>query len=374
MAGEGRRKTGDNMNVEARQAMRFLVRRPGLSSAIVLTVALAIAATTVAFAVVDGVLLEALPYADADRVVVIWERNIPRARETNVVSPANFLAWRERARSYSDMASAIAYSVTRTGDGEPERIGGVDVTASLFRILEAKPLVGRLFTEEDDRDGGPAVVVLSEGYWRRSYGSDPSAIGRSITLNGRPNTIIGVLPQESDVAIAAEFGGTGTHDVWSPAQWNESAAAAGGRYLQVFARLAPNATLDMARREMEGVAARLLEEYPDRQAGWGVNVITLREQIVGDIRTTLLVMLGAVCFVLLIACANVANLLLTRAVARQQEMSVRTALGAGRGRLLRQLLLESLMLSAAGGVAGIALAYWSLRALLAGATDIPRAE
>jgi len=365
---------GDTMNTELRQAVRFLVRRPGFSGAIVLTVALAIAATTVAFAVVDGVLLEPLPFEQPERLVVVWEHNLPRDRVDNVASPANFIAWRERAQSFEALAAAVAFSTNVTGQGEPERVGSVHASASLFRMIGATPLVGRLYGEESDRPGAEPVVVLSESYWQRRYGGDRGVVGRAITLNGTPATIVGVLPDRYDVPIVAEFNGTGTHDVWRPAVFPAEARTASGRYLQVFGWLEPGVTIEEATTEMSALAARLREEFPDRQAGWDVTVRSLEEQIVGDIRMTLLVIFGAVCFVLLIACGNVANLLLTRATARQQEMAVRSALGAGRLRLLRQLLLENALLSLSGGVLGLFIAYGAIRSLVATAPDIPRLE
>jgi putative ABC transport system permease protein len=365
---------GDSMRVELKQALRFLVRRPGFSAAIVLTVALAIAATTVAYAVVDGVLLERMPYRDPDGLVVVWEHNLPRDRVDNVVSPANFLAWRDRATSFEGLAAVVAFSAVVTGWDEPERAGGVQASASVFELIGATPLRGRLYGEADDQPGAERVLVLSEDYWRRRYGGDDAVIGQTIRVNDNPVTIVGVLPARYDVPVAANFGGPGTHDIWLPPRFDEQARTAGGRFLQVFGRLGPGVTLEGARSEMGTLAVRLRDEFPVRQAGWDVTVRTLREQVVGDIRGLVLVIFGAVCLVLLIACGNVANLLLTRASARQQEMAVRSALGAGRGRLVRQLLLESVLLSAVGGVVGLILAFWALRSLIAAAPDIPRIE
>jgi putative ABC transport system permease protein len=366
--------TGDIMRFELKQALRFLMRRPGFSGAIVLTVALAIAATTVAYAVMDGVLLERMPYSEPDRLAVIWEHNIPRDRVDNVVSPSNFLAWRERATSFERLAAAIAFSTTVTGVGEPERVGGVDASPELFEMIGATPLVGRLYGRADDSPEAEAVVVLSEGYWRRRFGADPAVVGSTVRINENPFTVVGVLPEQYDVPIAAEFGGTGTHELWTPPAFPPQARTATGRYLQVFGQLKPGVSLEAARAEMHTIAEQLRQEFPERQAGWDVTVLSLQDEVVGDVSTLVLIVFGAVCLVLLIACGNVANLLLTRATARQQEMAVRTALGAGRGRLVRQLLLESVALSATGGLLGLLLAYWAVRALIATAPDIPRIE
>jgi predicted permease len=364
----------DGMRVELRQAARYLVRRPGISAATVLTVALAIAATTVAFTVVNGVLLERMPYRDPDGLVVLWEHHIPRDRHDNVVSPANFMTWRERATSFEDLGAAIAASAVVTGVGEPERVGAAQASASIFRMIGASALAGRLYGDDDDREGADPVVVLSEGYWRRRFGADPSVIGQTLRLNDNAAIIIGVLPERFDVPIAAEFSSPGTHDVWQPLRYGESARTASGRFLQVFGRLRPGVSLEAARSEMTLLAARLRDEFPVRQAGWDVTVLTLRDEVVGDIRSLVLIIFGAVCLVLLIACANVANLQLTRASARQQEMAVRSALGAGRGRLIRQMLMESFLLSVVGGAFGLLLASLTVRSLIRAAPDIPRVE
>jgi predicted permease len=241
-------------------------------------------------------------------------------------------------------------------------------------MIGASALAGRLYGDDDDREGADPVVVLSEGYWRRRFGADPSVIGQTLRLNDNAAIIIGVLPERFDVPIAAEFSSPGTHDVWQPLRYGESARTASGRFLQVFGRLRPGVSLEAARSEMTLLAARLRDEFPVRQAGWDVTVLTLRDEVVGDIRSLVLIIFGAVCLVLLIACANVANLQLTRASARQQEMSVRSALGAGRGRLIRQMLMESFLLSVVGGAFGLLLASLTVRSLIRAAPDIPRVE
>lgn len=368
------RSRGDSMGMELRQALRFLGRRPGFAAAVILTVTLSIAAVTLAYAMVDGVLVEPLAYPSPERLVVVWEHNLPRAQDRNVTSPANYLAWRERSRSFAEAAALVELSGTVLDEGEPERVGAVLATGTIFRVLGATPLHGRLYDESDDAVGAEPVVVLGESYWRRRYGSDPDVIGRTIELNGGQAAVVGVLPDRLDFAPAAAFGGMGSRDVWMPPRWGPEAREAGGRFLQVVARLAPGATVETARRDMSGLASQLRDEYPVRQAGWDVNVLPLREQVVGDVRAMLLIVFGAVCLVLLIACANVANLLVTRAIERHQELVVRAALGAGRGRLTRQLLLESAILSLAGGVLGLLLAHAALGVLVASGPEIPRLD
>src|ERR687888_1186520 len=349
-----------NLSSELRQAGRFLRRRPVFSGAIVLTVALAIAATTLAFAVVDGVLLEPLPYAKPDRLVVVWEHNVKRGRDRNSASPANFLTWREELRSFDALASVVELSTTVLGQVEPERVGAMQASAAYFDLVGARPLVGRLYGNADDVDGAAPVVVLSQGYWRRRFGADPGIVGRTLTVGGQPRTVIGVLPARFDFQPEARFGSIGSRDVWLPPQFNAGARQFSGRYLQVLGRLAPGVTVERAQQEASALAARLVEAFPDRQTGWNINVVPLKRDLVGDARTTVLIVFGAVCFVLLIACGNVANLLLTRATERQQEMAVRAAMGADYRRLLRQLLLESLILSLVGGAAGLLVAQWGL--------------
>lgn len=363
---------GDLMNTELRQALRFLRRRPAFSGAIVVTVAIAIAATTLTFAVVNGVLLEPLPYAQPERLVSVWENAIKVENPRHVVSSANFIAWRERMRSFDALSILFESSATVVGEGDPERVGAVTASAAYYDIVGAEPLVGRFYTEAEDVQGADLTVVLGEGYWRRRFGADSAVIGRSIMLNGMSRTILGVLPARFDFEIRATNGGIGTRDIWMPPRLGPGHREASGRNFQVVARLAAGATPESAQQEADALAAELIEEFPNRQTGWGINVVPLHEDFVGDVRRTLFIAFGAVCFFLLIACANVANLLMTRATERQQEIAVRSALGAGRGRLIRQLLTESMLLSTVGAVVGVLLATLGLRALVSSSADIPR--
>jgi len=337
-----------------------------------LTIGLGIAASTTVYSVVDAVLLEPLPYADPGRLVSIWEHDIQRGNATNVVSPANFFIWREQEGLFQDIAAVLEVSATLTGAGEAERVGGVYTTGAFFRLLGVTPHLGRLYDERDDVPEAPHVVVLSHGFFQRRFGGDPAVIGTTITLNGQAYEVIGVLPPGFDFEPAASANRTGMRDVWRPARFGAQARQAAGRFLQVLARLAPGVTVEAAQARMDALAARLREEEPERQAAWGINIVPLHEQVVGGVRRALLVVFGAVGFVLLIACANVANLLLARATDREKEMAVRAALGASGGRIARQLMTESLVLAAAGGMLGVLLSWWAVDALVALGPAIPR--
>jgi len=345
---------------DLRYAFRMLRKNPGFTSVAVVTLALGIGANTAIFSVVNAVLIRAFPYRDADRLVIVWETY--RGGE-NTVSPANFFDWQEQNRVFECMAAYADTRVTLIGDGAPEEIPAQRTTANLFSVLGLNALLGRTFAEEDGKPGQNNVVVISFGLWQSRFGGDPRVIGRKVNLNAADYTVIGVLPPDVKWHVR-KFSLTGQiAELWIPAITNEMKQHR-GRFIGVVARLKPGVTLPQARAEMGAVAGRLAEQYKQFNTGFGADVVPLRQQFAGEIRLPLLILMGAVGFVLLIACANVANLLLARAAARQKEIAVRAAIGASRGRVVRQLLTESLLLSVMGGGAGLLLARWGTAALV----------
>ncbi|MEP6783116.1 MAG: ABC transporter permease, partial [Acidobacteriota bacterium] len=293
----------------------------------------------------------------ADSLVVMWERDITRNRQRNVASPANFLAWKARSRSFESMAAFTENRVTLTGAGEPQELSTLIVNGEIFDVLGVAPALGRGFSKSDDQPGATSTIVLSHAAWVRQFGGDASAIGRDITINGDAVTIIGVMPGDFEIfGLAA--------DAYTPMQLPAQVPFR-GRSIIPIGRLKPGVTIEQAQAEMEGVFAQLRSEQPDFDTGWSINLVPLREQLVGDVRLTVLALFGAVGAVLLIACGNIGSLMLTRASGRRRELAIRSAIGAGSGRLLAQLTCESLMLSVAGGGLGVVLAIWLLRGLSA---------
>ncbi|MEX2662405.1 MAG: ABC transporter permease [Vicinamibacterales bacterium] len=288
---------------------------------------------------------------------MVWEHNIPRDRKNNVVSPGNFIHWREMNQVFEDIGGAsLAFNATLTGRGDPVEIPFQYVTPEFFPVVGVQPSMGRWFRSEEDRDS--RTVVISDRLWRTRLQQDPEILTRGLTLQGVSHSIVGVMPAGFSFLDK-------TVDLWLPLRMPAEARTPRGRWLTTVGRLKSGVSAEQAQRDMTRVAGELTSMFPDFNTGWTARVVPLREQLTGDIRPALLVMLGAVAFVLLIACANVANLLLARAIARQRELAVRAALGAGRGRLIRQLLAESVVLAAAGGAAGLALAWWGLQVLRA---------
>lgn len=353
---------------DVRYGLRTLARNPGFAAVAVIALALGIGANTAIFSVVNGVMLKPLPYADPDRLMLVSESS-PGFSSMSVAYP-NFLDWKEQSRSFTGLAAFRWEDYDLTGAGEPEHLGGRLVSADFFRALGVNPVLGRDFDSRTDRLGSAPVVIISGGFWSRRFGGSPSALGSQLTLNGRSYTVAGVIP--------ADFEFEGRPDVYAPLeQWDDPLARSREMHpgLRVVGRLKPGVTQSQAQSEMAAVAARLAELYPKSNTGHGVVIAPLTAYMVGNVGPTLLVLLGAVGFVLLIACANVANLLLARSTGRQKEIAIRAAIGAGRGRVVRQLLTESVLLSLAGGAAGLAIAHWGTRAVLAATPGgLPRME
>ena len=355
---------------DVRLAIRLLLKHPGFLAVAAGTLALGIGANTAVFSLLNAVLLRPLPYAAPERLVVAWEINFAREGKPNVVGPANFLRWKERSASFSGMAAIADSQGILTGAGEPEQIQGQDVSAELFPLLGVRPAHGRTFRTEEDRPGRDTVVLLSDRIWRSRFDADPSTVGRAIALNGRPLTVVGIMPPGFNVLST-------TADFWTPIAFDEKARAPHGRYMRAIGRLRDGVSLRQAQADMDVVAAGLGAEFPAFDTGWGVRLVPLAEQVVGDVRPILLVLFGAVGMVLLLACVNVANLVLNRGLSREREFGVRAALGAGRLRLVRQVLTEGLVLAAIGGLLGVGLAAWALGWLLPAAArllSVPRVE
>ena len=335
-----------------RHALRSLRRAPAFTLAAVTTLALGIGANTAIFSVVSGVLLNPLEYADADRLTVVWGRHATIGQET--ASLPDFLDWRSQAGSFETLAAMTHTRFNVTGSGEPEVVRGAVATAGLLGVFGVVPTVGRGFREDEERSAAARVAMLGEGYWRRRLGGQSGIVGRQILLSGVPHTVVGIVP----AALRLEE----PVDVWTPLV-TDSTRPRRADFLTVFGRLRDGATLEQAQEEMTTIARRLEVQYPETNAGWSAEVVSLREQMVGDIRPALLVFMGAVGLVLLIACANVANLMLARVAGRSREVTIRSALGASRARIAGELLLESVLLALLGGGLGLLLALWGIEAL-----------
>lgn len=348
-----------DLRQDIRYGLRMLLKNPAFTAIAVLALALGIGANTAIFSVVNTLLLRPLPYKNPDQLVVIWENAAHLGFPKNTPSPANFLDWQKQATLFEGMGAFAERTFNLTGVGEPERLEGRRVSANLFDLLGVKPILGRNFVPDEDKPG-TKVALLNESLWRRRFGSDPAVIGRALALNGESYTVVGVLPN----SVRLPAFGNWRDQVWVPLAFTaEESASRGNHYLEVIGRMKSGVKLPQARAEMETIAARLAQQYPEENTRIGSVVNPLHEEIVGNMKPALLILLGAVAFVLLIACANVANLLLARAAARHKEIALRLALGADRVRLTKQLLVESVMLSLLGGMVGLAFAYAGLQVM-----------
>jgi putative ABC transport system permease protein len=354
---------------DLRFAVRQLSRAPGFTAVALFTVALGIGACVAIFSVVDAVLLRPMPYPDPERLVTLSEKKLPRFTAAPV-APGKYFEWRRQATSFQGLAALRDGSYNLTGAGEPVRVSAGRLTANTFSVLGIRPVMGRDFSEAEDVPGRENVVILGHGLWMRQFGGRPEILDRTVQLDGRPFTVIGVMPPSFQVDWAIPRAG-GPIDVFTPAAYSAGDRQDRRKHtLSVVGRLGPGVTLEQAQSEMDLVARRI----DDSAIAWGVNLTPVLEGTVRNIRPMLLSLLGAVAFLLLIACANVANLLLARATARGREIAVRAALGARRGRIVRQLLIESAVLGLGGGLLGVLVASWGQSALVAlASTSLPRA-
>jgi putative ABC transport system permease protein len=368
---------------DIRFSARMLRKRPGFTAAILIVLALGIGGVTAIFSIVNTVLLRPLPYKDSERLVMLWENNpkLQMGFDQIPVSPANLQDWRDQSQVFESVGAFWVSPYAITGGDNPLRVEGARMTASVFPMLGVAPLMGRTFLPEEEQVGNDQVVVLSYGLWQRRFGSDNAILGKTVMLNGQTHTVIGVMPADfqfprrSEMPAAFKFFPPQS-ELWTPMSSTPAQAAnRSARSLAAIARLKPTASIEQAQTEMRTIAQRLEQEYPKTNAGFGVSVISAHEQAVGEVRSAFLILLGVVAFVLLIACANVANLLLARAASRGKEIAIRTALGASRSRLIRQLLTESVMLGVIGGALGLLVAIIGLKLLLAfSPANIPRAQ
>jgi putative ABC transport system permease protein len=351
-------KVMDSFFRDLRYSLRMLFKSPAFAAIAVFSIALGIGANTTVFSVVNAVLLKSLPYKDPNTLVLLWGDNVagPSLRNHNQVSATDTADFRAQASSFAEVSTYTGWFPIMSGDSEAERIPAIQVGDGFFKVMKGEPMLGRVFSAEEQEDGKDRVIVLGYGLWQRRFGGDPSIVGKSILLNGRPYNIVGVMGADfhplppSLVAPEGQF--------YRPVAEAYDNSERDARHLRAIARLKPGVTIEQARTEAQLIARRLEQQHPETNKDQGAFVASIGDEVTGGIRPTLLLVFGAVIFVLLVACANVANLLLARATVRHKEITIRSAIGAGRGQLIRQLLTESLVLSLVGGGMGLLFSIW----------------
>lgn len=349
---------------DVRFGFRMLFKNPVVTVVAIIALTLGIGANTAIFSVVYAAMFRPLPYTEAERIALVWERRPDN--DQNSINLANFFDWKAQNNVFSDMAAFVDLDQSLTGDGAPEEVTSQLVTPNFFSVLMAKPMLGRTFLPDDGQDGQPTNVVISHGLWKRRFGADTNVIGKQVMLDNLPAIVTGVMPPDFGWFIRKQSNTNRAADIWTPWQVDpELRTRRRGRFAKAVARLKPGVTYEQAQNDMTVIGARLEQEHPQFNTRWNVNVVPLRNQLTGNIRKPLFILLGAVALVLLIACANVANLLLARATARKKEIALRAGLGAGRWRIVRQLLTESLLLSLIGGTCGLLVAWWGTQGLAA---------
>jgi putative ABC transport system permease protein len=362
---------------DIRYGVRGLLKRPGFTAVAIITLALGIGANTAIFSVVNAVVLRPLPYAEPERLMTLWE-TMPGSDQRSV-APGNFVDWRTQNKTFLDLAATFYANFNLTSDGEPDRIDGATITSNFMSVLGASAQLGRTFQPDDDEHQDRSLVLISDGLWRRRFGADQNVVGRTITIDETSHTIVGVMgrgfqfPERSELWVLGRNRGAVPTSLISQAPKNDWIHERDAHFIRVIGRLKPGVTLSQAQSDIAGIANRLEQEFPQTNGGLGSSIVPLHTQVVGEVRGVLFILLGAVGFVLLIACTNVANLMLARATQRDREIAIRTAVGASRLRLVRQLLTESLLLSLVGGLAGLLVSLWAVGLFIKlSPGDIPR--